>query len=761
MTDQARKAVNKKRTSGESGFQPHSAVPNPFNKENKLKKKSVEDFLASRFSSLMKKSGQYISQPECVLIEKAYQISKTAHAHQKRKTGEPFIIHPIEVTHILADLHLDAWSLITGLLHDVVEDTSLSLEDVKKEFGSSVAELVDGMTKLSQFEFKSYYQKESENIRKMLISMGKDVRVILVKLADRLHNMRTLAPLPENRKLRISGETLNIYAPLAGRLGLVSIKAELEDLAFKFTYPEVYSSIFQQFEKEKPKREKYIKDVIQFLQQELNKKTNIQFDIHGRTKNMYSIYKKMQIQKVDYDQVYDIIAFRICTEKIRECYEILGWVHSLWKPIPGRFKDFIAIPKANNYQSLHTTVIGPQGKRVEIQIRTHDMHKIAEAGVAVHWKYKEESVLKNISIQQDTIEKFSWLKDLVALHRQAKHSNEFLESVKSDLFESEIYVFTPKGDVKEFSKGATAIDFAYAVHTDIGSHLKEAKVNGRIVPLKYRLQNGDVVEVSAGNKNFPKREWLNHCTTSKARSKIRSYIREEEKRLAVQMGVKLLEQDLKKSDLVLENFLSMPNCKKVMGSMGLNTYDDIYSQIGYGRIIAKNFIYKVIGHTAPSSPPLIKKPGKQSSSPIEVEGMGNVIVSLAGCCTPLPGEDITGYISLERGIVVHRCSCSKLLKLNSERYVEVSWRAVSKEQEKHRVSLKVLIQDRPGALKEISNVFVENGVNILDITAKTNEGLKARLFARIEIQDIDHLRTVVRSLEQLKEVHSVSRISTV
>ena len=708
-------------------------------------------------SSLKNKIQKYVSPKECSLIEKAYSFSKKAHANQYRKTGVPFIEHPLEVAHILADLHLDVYSVITGLLHDVVEDTEITLEEIKKEFGVTVAEIVDGLTKLSQIQFKSDYQKESENIRKMLVSMSKDVRVILVKLADRLHNMRTLAPLAENRRLRIARETLNIYAPLAGRLGLNPIKIELEDLAFKYIYPEVYSSIFQQFEKEKPEREKYIQNVIRFLTRDLSKKTRVQFEISGRTKNMYSIYRKMQIQKVEYNQVYDIIAFRICVNKIHECYEILGWIHSLWKPIPGRFKDFIAIPKANSYQSLHTTVIGPEGKRVEIQIRTFDMHKVAESGVAVHWKYKEESALSNTTIQKNTIEKFSWLQDLVSLHSQTQHSNEFLENVKQDLFESEIYVFTPKGDVKEFAVGATPIDFAFALHTDLGLKLKSAKVNDCIVPIKQPLKNGDVVEISTSKTSAPKREWLSHCVTSKARSKIRSYVREEERNLSIQMGMKLMEKDLKAVHLKAEKFFEKQDCKKIMVNMGLNTMNDVYSQIGYGKIIAKNFIRKVIGKnlTAPDLTFPVRKKTKQQDSSIIVEGMGNVVVHLAKCCTPLPGEDIMGYISMDRGIVVHRCECKMLLQLNSDRFVEVDWKR--RGQEKHQAALTIIVQNHSGVLKEVSHVFTEKGVNILDVNTQAFGHLKAQLFFRIEIEDIHHLRGVVRALEDLKIVHNVSR----
>ncbi len=717
---------------------------------------------SSNVKSLVQKLNKYISEKECGLIEQAYEMAQLAHGDQLRKTGELFIEHPLAVAHILADIKMDAPTILTGLLHDVVEDTHLTLKEVQKEFGDQVAFLVDGVTKLSQIEFKNTYEKESENIRKMLISMGKDVRVILVKLADRLHNMRTLAPLSEAKKLRISKETLNIYAPLAGRLGLHFMKTELEDLSFKYIYPEVYSSLFQQFEEEKSEREQYIQRVTQFLSKALSEKTSVKFEINGRTKNMYSIYKKMQSQSIGYEDVYDIIAFRICVEKLHECYEILGWVHSLWKPIPGRFKDFVALPKSNNYQSLHTTVIGPQNKKVEIQIRTYVMHQLAEKGVAAHWQYKEKYFSSHSTIQKNTIQKFTWLQDLIDLHRQAKHSNDFLESVKNDLFESDIYVFTPKGEVKEFSSGSTPIDFAYAVHTDLGNKLKGALVGGRIVPLKYKLQNGDVVEVITSEKNHPVREWLNHCVTSKARSRIRMYINEEEKKTSQQIGIKILEKELKESDLTTEKFFTHPQFKKHMTQLGLNSNEEIYTQIGKGKIVAKKFIAKVLNST-PIFKRIITKVkkgvGGKTHSPIEVEGMGNVMVHLAHCCNPVHGDDILGYISVERGIVVHRRECKQLQNLDSDRYVDVSWRKSAKEDSKHSVSIRISARDYLGAANDITNIMIERNINTLELKAQVDELFKATFIITLEVKDIQELRSIIQAIERLKNVFHVSRIA--
>ena len=717
---------------------------------------------ASNLKLLIQKLKGQVSTKERSLIEKAYEAAQIAHGDQLRKTGELFIEHPLAVAYILADIKMDTSTILTGLLHDVVEDTYMTLEEIEKQFGSEVSFLVDGVTKLSQMEFKNNYEKESENIRKMFISMGKDVRVILVKLADRLHNMRTLAPLPEEKQLRISKETLNIYAPLAGRLGLHFMKTELEDLAFKYIYPEVHSSLFQQFEKEKSEREKYINGVIQFLTKALKEKTLIKFEIKGRTKNMYSIYKKMQNQNIGYEEVYDVIAFRICVDKLHKCYEVLGWVHSLWKPIPGRFKDFIALPKSNNYQSLHTTVIGPQGKKVEIQIRTHVMHQLAEKGVAAHWQYKEKYFSSGSSVHKDTIQKFTWLQDLIALHRQAQHSNDFLESVKNDLFESDIYVFTPKGEVKEFSSGSTPIDFAYAVHTDLGNKLKGALVGGRIVPLKYKLQNGDVVEVITSKNSHPVREWLNHCVTSKARSRIRIYINEEEKKVSQQIGMKILEKELKELDLRVEKFFAHPRFKKQMAQLGFNVNEDIYVQIGKGKIIAKAFIAKIldISPKPKKTRTRIKKNIKTSNTPVEVEGMGNVMVHLALCCNPVHGDEILGYISLERGIVVHRRECRQLQNLDSDRYVDTSWRKQKGiEDSKHCVSIRILAKDYPGAANDITNVVIERNINIIELKAQVDEMSKATFIVTLEVRDVQELRTTIHAIERLKNVLHVSRIA--
>jgi guanosine-3',5'-bis(diphosphate) 3'-pyrophosphohydrolase len=502
---------------------------------------SIEDLLA-RVKS-------YDPSADVALIEKAYKFSERAHEGQFRRSGEPYVTHPLGVAAILGELRLDTATIITGLLHDTVEDTHATLEDVEREFGKTVAELVDGVTKISRMSFRSTHEKQGENIRKMIVAMGKDVRVVLVKLADRLHNMRSLSHMPYEKQLRIAQETLDIYAPLAGRLGIMSLKIELEDLSLRFAKPDMYYQLASQIAKKKAERERYIDDVKRLLTQELSQRTKIKFDIFGRPKHLYSIYKKMQSRQLDYEQIHDLLAFRVIVDTVGECYEVLGHVHALFKPVPGRFKDFIAMPKVNNYQSLHTTVIGPGAERIEIQIRTRDMHLVAERGIAAHWKYKEGA---KVSVDE---RKFDWLRDLVSLHQQVRNADEFLETVKTDLFDREIYVFTPKGEVRELPDGATPIDFAYAVHTDVGHHCAAARVNGRQVPLKTRLKNGDTIEIITSPNQQPSKDWLKNCVTTRAKSKIRWWVTNEERKRALGLGQDLLEKEFAKYRIAKDRHL--------------------------------------------------------------------------------------------------------------------------------------------------------------------------------------------------------------
>ena len=710
----------------------------------------------------------YYPEADLEIIHKAYKLAEKAHTGQYRKDGSPFFYHPLCVASILADLQLDLYTIVTGLLHDVVEDTSVSLDVIKEQFNDTVAFLVDGVSKVSQINFHNTQKKDSENMRKMIVAMACDVRVILVKLADRLHNMRTLIHLPPEKRLKVAQETMDIYAPLASRLGIHSIKVELEDLAFQHSDLEAYTSLVEKMDSEKKEMEEYISDVIQILETEVSEKMKLKVEIMGRLKNLYSIYQKMVSQKVDYGQVYDILAFRICVNKIEECYKVLGLIHSLWKPIPGRFKDYIAIPKQNNYQSLHTTVFGEKNTRVEIQIRTHDMHLLAERGIAAHWKYKTESWRNNTAVDHETLKQFNWLQDLVSLHRQNTHSGEFLESVKMDLFDSDIYIFTPGGDVKEFPKGATPIDFAYCIHTDLGHRITGARVNGRLVPLKYKLKNGDTVEVVTSKNQTPSEEWLKSCVTSKAKSKIKSFLKMESRRQALEIGQRLVEKEFRRKGLKLDSVLQTAVCIQYMKDKGINSKEDLYTLLGYGRILIKDFLETLVPKQqdiekeddAPSQIFPSEKTRKNKSDslcPVIVEGLGNILVNFARCCRPIPGDVITGFISRGRGIMIHRQPCRSLLSMDSERYVDVQWNQNRREKHKHIVDITIVSHDVPGVLKSFSEVFAEQNVNIINLKVSSTRDLKAMSLFSVEVQDLKQLQFLIRSLKSLKNVISVTR----
>ena len=721
--------------------------------------KGVDDLIA--------RIQRYYPAADLDIVHKAYKLAEEAHAGQYRKDGSPFVFHPLCVAFILADLKLDLYTIVTGLLHDVVEDTSVSLDFLKEQFNDTVAFLVDGVSKVSQIHFKNTQKKDSENMRKMIVAMACDVRVILVKLADRLHNMRTLIHLPQEKRLKVAQETMDIYVPLASRLGIHSIKVELEDLAFQHSDLEAYRSLVRKMDSEKREMEEYISEVIHVLEKEIIGQMKLKAEITGRPKNLYSIYQKMVNQNVDYSQVYDILAFRIGVNKIEECYKILGLIHSLWKPIPGRFKDYIAIPKQNNYQSLHTTVLGERNKRVEVQIRTHEMHLMAERGIAAHWKYKTESWKNNSAVDHETLKQFNWLQDLVHLHQQNTHSGEFLESVKMNLFDSDIYIFTPNGDVKEFPKGATPIDYAYCIHTDLGHRITGARVNGRLVPLKYKLKNGDTVEVVTSKNQTPSEEWLKCCVTSKAKSKIKSFLKMESRRQALKIGQKLIEKEFRAKSLKIEDVLQTPVCVKYMKDKGINAKEDLYTLLGYGKILVKDLLNIIVPEgqdkEGSSSSDIfleekVDKKGKSDSfCPVIVEGLGNIMVHFGQCCRPLPGDTITGFISRGRGIVVHRQSCRSLLSMDSERYVDVQWNQNRKEKNRHIAEIRVVSHDVPGVLKSFSEVFAEQNVNILNLKVTSTKDLKAVSLFSVEVRNLKQLQILIRSLKSLKHVISVSR----
>jgi guanosine-3',5'-bis(diphosphate) 3'-pyrophosphohydrolase len=706
---------------------------------------------------------EYYPNADFKIIEKAFEYSERAHSGQVRRSGEPYFSHPLAVAGILTDIDMDIPTIATGLLHDTVEDTKTTLKDIHDDFGEEVASLVDGVTKISQINFRHTHEKQGENIRKMIVAMGKDIRVILVKLADRMHNMRTLNHMPYNKQAAIAQETIDIYAPLAHRLGISAWKVELEDLSLRYLKPDTYYDLAQKVEKKAREREKYIDDVIKLLTTQMEQ-NGLKCDIHGRPKHLYSIFKKMDRQNIDYSQVYDVLAFRILVDSVAQCYEALGAVHSLYKPIPGRFKDFIAMAKANNYQSLHTTVIGPGGDRVEIQIRTHEMHLIAERGIAAHWKYKEGG-----KIDPETEKKFNWLRQLLDWHRDMRDSDEFLESVKSDLFESEIYVFTPKGEVKEFPEGSTPVDFAYSIHTDVGHHTVGAKVNGRIVPLKYKLKNGDTVSIVTSKTQTPSKDWLKFCMTSRAKSKIRAFVRTEERKRSMELGKDFLEKEFRKHGLKPSRYLESGEAiEKYLKEIGAADVNELYVQVGYGKVIASKVIEKLVPEKANDEEPaaegfldkvfkgsVTKK--KKTKSQITVGGMTDVMVRYAKCCNPIPGDPIVGFISRGRGITIHQVSCPRVYSVDLERRIDVEWR--SSVEAACQTKIQIVTLDTPGMLKQMSECFATHGVNIFNAQIRTNKDQKAMCTFDVKVKDTNQLSLVMRDLQKIKGVLKVDRIS--
>lgn len=713
----------------------------------------------------------YYPQADLAVIRKAYDFSEKAHAGQIRRSGEAYISHPLSVAGILADLKLDLDSIITGLLHDTIEDTSVTVEDVRREFGDAVAALVDGVTKISKMNFKTSTERQGENIRKMIIAMGKDVRVILVKLCDRLHNMRTLNHMPYEKQARIALETLEIYSPLASRLGISSLKTELEDLAFRFYRPDMFYQLSQKVSLLEKDQARYIDDVKRTVSKELEGSGFRGFDVLGRSKHLWSIYRKMTGRNIDFEQVYDVLAFRIIVDTISQCYEVLGHVHSIWKPIPGRFKDFIAMPKANDYQSLHTTVVGPGGERIEVQIRTKQMNLIAERGIAAHWKYKERG-----KVDDETAKRFDWLRDLLNWQSTVRDADELLDTVKTDLFESEIYVFTPKGDVKEFPEGATPLDFAYSVHTDVGHKCIGARINGKMVPLKYRLKNGDSVEVITSNNQAPSKDWLKMCVTNRAKSKIRAFVKEEQRKRSLILGKELLEREFRKFGAAASRYVGKgEEWAQLLKDFGLHNDDEVYVRVGYGKMEPRHIVERLapgLGNQTvkpkeEEKPSFMQKvlksaqaKSRKTGSLISVSGMDDVLVYYAKCCNPIPGDGIVGFITRGRGITVHRSDCRKAFEFDQDRRVDVAWSQTSAGDGSERVvKIQVFSQDVQGLLKLMSEVFSAQGMNILNANVRTTRDQKAMATFEVSVRNTEQLQNVILALQKIKGVLGVSRLT--
>ena len=723
---------------------------------------------------LIEKITKYANDADVSLVEKAYYFGKKAHDGQFRKSGEPYFIHPVAVANILCDMELDIETIIAGLLHDVVEDTEYTYEDIKREFSKEIADLVDGVTKLGQIKYQSKEETQAENLRKMFLAMAKDIRVILIKLADRLHNMRTLKYMsPEKAKFKAK-ETLEIYGGIANRLGISMIKWELEDLALRYTDPEGYYDLVYRIAKKRSQREAYIDNVLNILNK-LFEDVNINCNVYGRPKHFYSIYKKMQDKQKNFQDIYDLMAVRIIVDTVKDCYAVLGIIHTLWTPMPGRFKDYIAMPKPNMYQSLHTTVIGPDGEPLEIQIRTKDMHNIAEYGIAAHWKYKEGNTSEK---QINTEGKLKWLRQMIEWEKDLKDPQEFMDALKEDVFSNQVYVFTPKGDVVELPAESTPIDFAYRVHTNVGNKCIGAKIDGRIVSLDYKLQNGNIVEIlTSSNSNGPSRDWINIVKTPNAKSRIRQWFKKERREENIQRGNEILEREFKKyhipeKDPIVEKYMN-----QIIRKFNQPTLEDLIATIGYGGIMPAHVASKVkdlyekeikkvqkehvsdIEKYSIKDVEYSKKRKKNNSQGIVVKGLDNILIRFAKCCNPLPGDEIIGYITKGRGVAIHRSDCPNT-NVNDEffknRLVDVSW--INSENSKFEAEIQIKSVDRRGIVNDITHIVVIEKVSLNGISARKGKDSIVNINLLVEVNDIDELNLLMKKIKSVPGVENIYRV---
>ena len=703
----------------------------------------------------------YHPSADLAMIRRAYTFAAEAHDGQTRKSGDPYVTHPLAVAQVIAELKLDVSSVCAGLLHDCVEDTSATVDQIGDIFGKEVAFLVDGVTKLGKLPYSTREEQQAENFRKMLLAMARDIRVILVKLCDRLDNMRSLNHLPPEKQERIATETMQIYAPLANRLGIQWVKIELEDLAFKYLNTGEYEQLAADVAKTRAERLEYIHTVEKTIQQEMAD-NGVPCEVMGRAKHLWSIYQKMKRTQRPFEDIHDAIGFRVITDSQMHCYQALGVAHQTWTPIPGRFKDYIALPKPNLYQSLHTAVIGPRGERIEVQIRTQEMNLVAEHGIAAHWKYKEGH-----PVAADDDKKFAWLRQLMESQKELRDPTEFLESVKIDLFGDEVYVFTPGGDVKALPKGSCPIDFAYSVHSSIGDHCSGARVNGMIVPLRYQLRNGDTIEIITSPNQKPNKDWLKLVKTTRARTKIRYLLRQEQRDKAISLGTDLIDKAMRKAGTTVGR--SEKQLAAAARELKCVNIDELIIQVGYGKITAQQVVEAALPDAKAGSAPVEKAESllktlmrkvtrRTSSSGIKVAGEDDVLVRFAKCCSPLPGDPVVGFITRGRGVTVHRRDCDKGLDLDPERRIDVDWDGKSTTQ--HEVAIQVLCADKPGLLAHISQSFTDQGVNISQAHCRaTDDGRAVNTFHAL-VRDLDQLKGVIRSLSRIKGVYSVDRVAT-
>lgn len=708
------------------------------------------------------------------MVDKAYNLAFEAHKEQKRDSGEPYIIHPIEVATILAELGMDTSTIVAGLLHDVIEDTEYTYDDIKNLSGEEVANLVSGVTKITKMEYKSKEEQQADNFRKMLLAMADDIRVIIIKLADRLHNMRTLKYRKKEKQKKTAMETLDIYAPLAHRLGISKIKWELEDLSFRYLHEEEYYDLVKQVAEKRTEREIYIKKIIEDMYNKLEE-AGIDSDIDGRPKHFFSIYKKMVTKNKSIEQIFDLTAIRVLVNTVKDCYEVLGIVHTIYKPIPGRFKDYIAMPKPNMYQSLHTTVIGPQGKTFEIQIRTFEMHRTAEYGIAAHWKYKEGD--NNGETKEKNFEsKLVWLRDMLEFQKETADAQEFIEGFKIDLFTDEIFLFTPKGVVIDLPNGATPIDFAYRIHTDIGNKCVGAKVNGKIVPLDYKLKTGEIVEVlTSNNAKGPNMDWLNIAKSNQAKSKIRSWFKKAKKEENISKGKELFEKELKKQGVHFADIAKGETYEKFVKRNNINGMDDLYALIGLGAISASSFIWKLKDENQSKDEKVIEENTNKiiedniskaqrnkidQTVGITVKGVDNLMIRFAKCCNPVPGDDIMGYITKGRGISVHRADCGNLKNLimeDGDKVVDVSWGTSNGRA--YIAEIQVKAEDRSGLLTDIMGIISELNLQLNALNAKSAKGSMAYVNIKVKIDTVELLKDLMKKIRHLKGIIDVYRVN--
>ena len=715
------------------------------------------------------KTRKYLNEEHVELVKKAYDFAKHAHRDQYRKSGEPYIIHPIQVAGILADLEMDPSTVAAGFLHDVVEDTNVSLKDIEHTFNAEVAMLVDGVTKLGKIKYKSHEEQQAENHRKMFVAMAQDIRVILIKLADRLHNMRTLKHLPLEKQRRIANETLEIFAPLAHRLGISTIKWELEDTALRYLNPQQYYRIVNLMKKKRAEREQYLDDVIDEVKARLSD-VSIKADLSGRPKHIYSIYRKMALQNKQFSEIYDLLAVRIVVNSIKDCYAVLGIIHTCWKPMPGRFKDYIAMPKPNMYQSLHTTVIGPKGDPLEVQIRTSEMHRIAEFGVAAHWAYKEG---KSLSDSSSFEQKLTWFREILEFQNDTANAEEFMESLKIDLFSDMVFVFTPKGDVIELPSGSVPIDFAYRIHSEIGNKTIGAKVNGKMVTLDYRLKTGDIIEILTSKHSYgPSQDWLKLAQTSQAKNKIRAFFKKQRRDENVVKGKELVEKEIRNLEFDIKEILTPDNLKKVAEKFNFTNEEDMYAAVGYNGVTPLQVANRLTekwrkkrdqeqsASLANAITDLKAFPqSKKRESGVRVQGIDNLLIRLSRCCNPVPGDEIVGYITKGRGVSVHRSDCTNIDTGDAQsRLIQVEWESALNDRKEYNVDIEISGYDRRGLLNEVLQAVNETKTNISAVSGKTDRNKMAMINMSIAIHNVAHLQKVVDRIKQISDIYSVRRM---